>query len=189
MNATLSLAGMLAAQPTLFDNLVLPEQADRETVINRLLLDTMELEVLISSGPVMQQALGVYSKSMLSAWKRYANALGLNYDPLAADDTTETNTTTSNASTTGTNTGSDSTTREVTGFDSNQLQTAEKSTTELGTGNTATTTGSASNTRTRKGRAGKDPQDLVQKEIALSAENLIKRTVSDIKQHFCLLVY
>lgn len=189
MNATLSLAGMMKAHPTLFDDVVLPDQVDRETVLNQLLLDTMELEVMISSGPIMQEALGVYSKSMLPVWLRYANALAMDYDPLNTDDTTETNTTTSNASTTGQNTGSDSTTRQVTAFDSNTLQTAEKTTTDLGTGNTATTNGSANSTRTRTGRAGKDPQDLVQKEIALAAENLIDRIVSDIKQHFCLLVY
>ena len=205
MNATLSLAGMMSRYPTLFDDIVLPNQADRETVLNRLLLDTIELEVMISSGPIMQEALGVYSKSRLPSWTKYAEALGLDYDPLAADDTTETETassdrktnTDSNASTTGQNTGSDSTTREVTGFDSNQLQTAEKSTTQLGTGNTASTTGSAEMTengnssiqKTRTGRAGRDPQDLVRKEIALAAENLTELIVSDIKQQFCLLVY
>lgn len=205
MNATLSLSGMMSRYPTLFDDIVLPDQADRDTVLNRLLLDTMELEVMISSPPIMQEALGIYSKSRLPSWNKYAEALGLDYDPFASDDTTETETassdrktnTDSSANTTGQNTGSDSTTREVTGFDSNQLQTAEKNTTQLGTGNTASTTGTAEMTengsrsmqKTRKGRAGRDPQDLVQKEIALAAENLTERIVSDIKQQFCLLVY
>lgn len=185
MRATLSLAGMMKAQTTLFDDLVLPEQVERDTVINRLLLETMELEVMISSGPIMQEALGVYSKSQLPVWQRYADSLYLNYDPFVTDETTETSS--SSANTSGQNTGSDSTTREVTGFDSNNLQTAEKSTTELGTGNTVDTSGSS--TRTRTGRAGKDPQDLVQKQIALAKENLVEYIVNDIKQQFCLLVY
>lgn len=205
MNATLSLAGMMSRYPTLFDDIVLPDQADRDTVINRLLLDTIELEVMISSGPIMQEALGVYSKSRLPSWNKYAEALGLDYDPFVTDEMSEVETgntakntiTESSANTTGQNTGSDSTTREVTGFDSNQLQTAEKSTTQLGTGNTASTSGKANMSengnnalqRTRSGRAGKDPQDLVQKELALASENLTERIVSDIKQQFCLLVY
>lgn len=201
MNATLSLAGMMSRHPTLLDDIVLPDQADRDTVLNRLLLDTIELEVMISSGPIMQEALGAYSKSRLPSWTRYAKALGLDYETLATDETTETTSTTnnanttSNASTTGKNTGSDSTTRQVTAFDSNTLQTAEKTTTDLGTGNTATTEGKAtteekaSTTRTRSGRAGKDPQDLVQKELTLAAENLTERIVTDIKKQFCLLVY
>lgn len=189
MNATLSLAGIMSRHPTLFDDIVLPDQADRDTVLNRLLLDTIELEVMISSGPIMQEALGVYSKSRLPSWTRYAKALGLDYETLATDKTTETTSTTSNASTTGKNTGSDSTTRQVTAFDSNTLQTAEKTTTDLGTGNTATTEGKASTTRTRSGRAGKDPQDLVQKELTLASENLTERIVTDIKKQFCLLVY
>lgn len=111
--------------------------------------------------------------------------------------------------TTGKNNGSDSTTRDVTGFDSGTMVPAEKSTTTLGTGNTITSTGTdtttndqtATNTSTteaedgykdtmtEKGRAGKDPQDLIAKELALAAENAVHKIVMDIKANFCLMVY
>nr|DAW61619.1 MAG TPA: hypothetical protein [Caudoviricetes sp.] len=111
--------------------------------------------------------------------------------------------------TTGQNNGSDSTTRDVTGFDSGTMVPAEKSTTTLGTGNKITSTGTDTTTDdqtttntstteaedgykdtvTEKGRAGKDPQDLITKELALAAENAVHKIVTDIKANFCLLVY
>lgn len=114
-----------------------------------------------------------------------------------------------NLTTTGQNTGSDSTTRDVTGFDSGTLQTAEKSTTALGTGNTITSSGTDTTTTnqtttdnntsalhdgykdtvTDTGRAGRDPQDLIAKELTLAMENAVHKIVTDIRANFCLLVY
>lgn len=116
---------------------------------------------------------------------------------------------TPNLTTTGKNNGSDSTTRDVTGFDSGTMVPAEKSTTILGTGNTITSTGTDTTTDdqtttntstteaedgykdtvTEKGRAGRDPQDLIAKELALAKENAVHKIVTDIKANFCLLVY
>lgn len=114
-----------------------------------------------------------------------------------------------NLTTTGQNNGSDSTTRDVTGFDSGTLQTAEKTTTALGTGNTITSSGTDTTTAdqtttdnntselhdayndtvTEKGRAGRDPQDLIAKELSLAMENAVHKIVTDIRANFCLLVY
>lgn len=229
MHATLSFNGLLAGYPALFDDLQVPGSVSKDAVCNQLLFDTLELEVLYADGPTMQRALGVFSKSMLPSWTRYAAALGLDYDVLASDDRTRTtdhhgnnsgtNSTmnlvtgttkrTPDLTTTGKNNGSDSTTRDVTGFDSGTMVPAEKSTTTLGTGNTITSTGTDTTTDdqttnnistteaqdgykdtvTEKGRAGKDPQDLISKELALATENAVHKIVTDIKANFCLLVY
>ena len=229
MHATLSFDGLLIGYPALFDGLQVPDGVNKETVIENLLISTMELEVMISSGPVMARALAAYSAAMLPSWTRYAAALGLKYDALASDDRTRTTdhagtssgtnnrtngvkgTTTRapNLTTTGQNNGSDSTTRDVTGFDSGTLQTAERSTTALGTGNTITSSGTDTTTTeqtttdnntseshdgyndtvTEKGRAGRDPQDLITKELTLAMENAVHKIVTDIRANFCLLVY
>lgn len=109
----------------------------------------------------------------------------------------------------GQNNGSDNTTRDVTGFDSGTFVPAEKSTTTLGTGNKITSTGTDTTTDdqtttndgttkaqdrykdtvTEKGRAGKDPQDLIAKELTLAAKNAVNKIVADIQANFCLLVY
>lgn len=205
MHATLSFDGLLIGYPSLFDGLQVPAEVNKDTVIEYLLSETMELEVMISSGPVMARALAAYSAAMLPSWTRYAKALGLEYNPLDTDERTRTlehsgedsNTRSPNLTTTGHNNGSDSTTREVVGFDSAQLQMAEKNTTQLGTGNTITSTGTDktegtnkyTDTETYQGRAGKSAQSLVAAEIALASENVVAKIVDDIKQKFCLLVY
>ena len=229
MHATLSFNGLLAGYPPLFDDLKVPDSVSKEAVCNQLLFDTLELEVLYTDGPTMQRALGVFSKTMLPSWTRYAKALGLDYDVLASDDRTRTvehkgtnsgtnssknvvagkTTRTPNLTTIGQNNGSDNTTRDVTGFDSGAFVPAEKSTTTLGTGNKITSTGtdtttddqtttnngateaedSYKDTVTEKGRAGKDPQDLIAKELALAAKNAVNKIVADIQANFCLLVY
>lgn len=172
MHATLSFDGLLIGYPALFEGLQVPDSVKKEDVVNNLLLDTIELEVMISSGPVMARALSVYSAKMLPSWTRYAKALGLEYSVLDTDDYTrtlshsgqdnrtttrqsKTDTTTNaestrrpNLTTTGQNNGSDSTTREVAGFDSGQMQEAERTTTQLGTGNTITSSGTDSTTDT-----------------------------------------
>lgn len=116
---------------------------------------------------------------------------------------------TPNLTTVGQNNGSDNTIRDVTGFDSGTMVPAEKSTTTLGTGNTITSTGTDTTTDdqtttntstteaqdgykdtvTETGRAGKDPQDLIAKELALAMDNAVHKIVTDIKANFCLLVY
>lgn len=229
MHATLSFNGLLAGYPTLFDNLQVPDSVSKEAVCNQLLFDTLELEVLYTDGPTMQRALGVFSKTMLPSWTRYAKALGLDYDVLASDDRTRTvehkgtnsganssknvvagkTTRTPNLTTIGQNNGSDNTIRDVTGFDSGAFVPAEKSTTTLGTGNKITSTGtdtttddqtttnngnsktedSYKDTVTEKGRAGKDPQDLIAKELTIAAKNAVNKIVADIQANFCLLVY
>lgn len=229
MHATLSFNGLLAGYPPLFDDLQVPDSVSKDAVCNQLLFDTLELEVLYADGPTMQRALGVFSKTMLPSWTRYATALGLDYDVLASDDRTRTTdhhgtnsgtnnsknvvegktTRTPDLTTIGQNNGSDNTTRDVTGFDSGAFVPAEKSTTTLGTGNKITSTGtdtttddqtttnngttkaedSYKDTVTEKGRAGKDPQDLIAKELTLAAKNAVNKIVADIQANFCLLVY
>lgn len=109
----------------------------------------------------------------------------------------------------GQNNGSDNTTRDVTGFDSGTMVPAEKSTTTLGTGNKITSTGTDTTTDdqtttntstteaqdgykdtvTETGRTGRDPQDLIAKELALAMDNAVHKIVTDIRANFCLLVY
>lgn len=172
MHATLSFNGLLIGYPALFDGLQVPPTVNKEDVVNNLLLDTYDLEVMISSGPVMARALEIYSKAMLPSWTRLAKALAVEYDPLNTDEKTralyhtgsDDSTRTPNTKTVrtldlkatrtpdlvseGSNSGSDSTTREVTGFDSDQLQVAEKNTTELGTGNRVHSSGTDTTTNT-----------------------------------------
>ena len=67
---------------TIFDELVLPTQFTDPTVLtDRLMLDTMELEVLYADPDVFKGALGIYSKSRLQTWQKMTDAMYKEYDP------------------------------------------------------------------------------------------------------------
>lgn len=83
--ATISIYGlsrMYEGSGTIFDELMLPTQFSDPTVItNRLLLDTMELEVLYPDPDVFKEALGIYSKSRIPSWQKLADDMYHAYDP------------------------------------------------------------------------------------------------------------
>lgn len=67
---------------TIFDELVLPTQlTDKSLITDRLLLDTMELEVLYADPDVFKGALGIYSKSRLHSWQALVDDMFHAYDP------------------------------------------------------------------------------------------------------------
>lgn len=160
-------------------------------------------ETMLPSWTRYAEALGLKYDTLASDDRiRIADHLGTGIGTNGVKGTT---TRVPNLTTIGQNNGSDSTTRDVTGFDSGTLQTAERSTTALGTGNTITSSGTDTTTTdhittseshdyyedavTEKGRAGRDPQDLIAKELSLAMENAVQKIVMDIRANFCLLVY
>lgn len=67
---------------TIFDELQLPTQiTDKSLITDRLLLDTMELEVLYADPDVFKGALGIYSKSRLHSWQALVDDMYHAYDP------------------------------------------------------------------------------------------------------------
>ncbi len=85
--ATISMYGLIALKNDpdfdLFADLKLPTQFDgsENIITDRLLLDTMELEVLYSDPDVFKGALGIYSASRLHTWQKLADDMYKAYDP------------------------------------------------------------------------------------------------------------
>lgn len=82
IHATLSLPGLYTYDNTVLDNLQLPEALDRETVIDNLLLDTVELELLYPDADMMKQAVGFWSKKRLPIWQKLYDTTVLEYNPI-----------------------------------------------------------------------------------------------------------
>lgn len=201
MHATLSFLGLYNYDPTMFDSLQVPASLNKQDVIDNLMLETAELEVIISSADIMRDALGMYSKRRLPMWTRAAAAYAEQYslvETLTESTTRTPNLTTTrspNLTTIGENSGSDTSTTSRTGFNSNSWEQAEKIETSLGTGNTITSTGTETtqsngtetteHTRTNDGPAMKRIID----QLELAKNDAIGYIVDDIKRQFCLLVY
>lgn len=79
---TITLMNLYDADPTLLDNLVLPEQIVRDDFIGRLMIDIGESEVCITNPHIMKIAIGVWSRGRLPVWNRLAAVQDLEYNPI-----------------------------------------------------------------------------------------------------------
>ena len=205
---------------TIFDELQLPTQFTDPTVItDRLMLDTMELEVLYADPDTFKGALGIYSKSRLPSWQKLADDMYHAYDPYVnfTRDETRVNTitrdlvdnridnlqskrtaalTNGNTRTTSRNAWDGSTVGSMTPAE----QTVDSGSLAGGP-DTYNNTGNQSNTQqgtiksedhfhSQGDSAMFTPTDIAKKEFELRAQySVIEYILADIKTHFCLMVY
>ena len=80
--ATLTLLASINHHPALLDELVIPAALDRDSFINRLLLEQGEAEVMITNPEVMQPLVGFWSKTRLKSWEKLADMIGYEYNPI-----------------------------------------------------------------------------------------------------------
>lgn len=75
---------------TLFDNLVLPDKIDKQTLIDNILMETAELEVLYPNPDTLKYLIGKWSASQLTKWDTWVKVLMADdYDPFKNTDRTE----------------------------------------------------------------------------------------------------
>lgn len=78
----LSILGLYEAEPTLFDNMVLPSGMDKETVIDAIIQDCMELEAVYTSPYAMKLMIGVWARRELPTFERVWKAEQAEYNPI-----------------------------------------------------------------------------------------------------------
>lgn len=205
---------------TIFDELELPTQiTDKSVLTNRLMLDTMELEVLYADPDVFKGALGIYSKSRIDSWQKLADDMFHAYDPFVnfTRDEARVNTITRDLTdqrvdnlqtkrTAGLTNGNTRTVQENAwnGSDNTTMVTSDIITDSgslAGGTDTYNNTGSQSNTQqgtlktedyfhSQGDSALFTPTDIAKKEFELRAEySVMEYILADIKTHFCLMVY
>ena len=172
---TLSLYGLYQWDNSLFDNVVLPQQMDRDDFLFELMAQTAELEVCYTDVDFMKEALGTWSELRLHSWEKIANALYKNYDPYINMTRDETRTITRNLN--------GSVTNSVTPWDS--LTSTEQNKTATTDGGTITDTFHSAGDS-----ALYTPTDILGKEVEARKKNdLYEIIINDFKSRFCLLVY
>lgn len=78
----LTLIGIYNYDPTLFDGLTLPEDYDKQTFIDSLLLEHGEKCVLYSDPDFMKYSIGAWGRKWSLELERIAQALKAEYDPI-----------------------------------------------------------------------------------------------------------
>lgn len=160
--ATMSVVGLKQYNQYLFDDLQLPADVDRTTVVNNIIYTCAELEVIYPDPFFMQFAIGEWSKKELPIWEKVREMETAEYNPIenydrydneveTADHESKKNDTINSASKATATTESETTNNnvntaisldKVAGFNTDTLATNAQNTTS----NTDATTGKDENT-------------------------------------------
>ena len=165
LRATMSLLGLYQADPTLFDNLELPEGLEADTLRDNMICELAELEVIYPDPVFMKSAIGFWSKKQLHVWTELYETLLYDYNPIwnkdgtktetrdlaATEDVTDGNTHTHDITSTRNlaHTDDSTTTESVFGFNSSTAADANKTVLDMDTSDTGTVrdAGSSSDNR------------------------------------------
>ena len=115
----LSPLGLFNWDSHVFDLMVIPEQLDRDVLINNLLAETAELEVLYPNPVVFKNLLGVWSSKQLDIWNRLYATTQYEYNPIENYNRYEEGS--QSGSSTNTHSGTDTETIRHSGTDSNTV--------------------------------------------------------------------
>lgn len=170
----LSIMGLYEYDNNLFQGLQLPEDLDREAVINEILLQCAELEVVYPDITIMKLAITTWSTANQYTWQKLYDTIVVEYNPIWNVDATVS----IDRDTTGTGNATDA----VKGFNSDTWAESDKTDTS--------STATEDVTERRTGNIGVTAtQDLIQKEREIAEFNMISFIAQSFKERFCLLIY
>ena len=131
----------------LFEKLTLPEDIDKETAINNILLECGDKELLYPDGEFMIDAIGMWSTKWQRTFTKWINVLGIEYNPLENYDRQEawsdSTSTSESSSAEASDSATGSQTADVSAFNVSDYSPDSKALSE----NTASTTSQASGSR------------------------------------------
>lgn len=177
---TISVLGMWQFNNALFDKFAVPDQIDKQEVVDTILLECAELPVVYTNWDVLQGAIGLLSKRRLHAWERMARALFEDYNPMHNFDRYEDSSDDENTSSSGT---ADSVNR-VNGYNGDaerdRQNTSGSSNTKRGNKHTAHLYGNIGVTTIAQ---------MLEGELEIRKQDLISIIVREFKENLCIMVY
>ncbi len=177
---TISVLGMYNFNTALFDKLQVPEQIDKQDVVDSVLLECAELPVVYTNWDVLQGAIGLLSKRRLHAWKRMATALFENYNPLhnfdRYEDSTDDESTNSSGSANSVNT--------VNGYNGDAEHDRQKT-----EGTSETKRGNKHKAHMYGNIGVTTSAQMLEGELEIRKQDLISIIVREFKENFCIMVY
>lgn len=78
----ISILGLYKYDDTIFDNFHIPEELDKDALIDELLLQLAELEVIYANPEIMKRSIGSWSKTRLPVWQHLYDTTVYQYEPL-----------------------------------------------------------------------------------------------------------
>lgn len=172
----LSIMGLYNYDPTIFDDLTVPQDADgndlfdKATLIDTICYQNAELSLLYTDPATMKNMIRLWSNSSQYSWKTLGETMYFDYNPIWNKDGTIKDT----YNTTDTGEG------KVAAYNSNAYQPREYGENKK--------TGTV--TREEQGNIGvTSTQHLIEEERGVAEFNIYDAISSDFKNRFCVMVY
>ena len=210
MQSKITLTGMYNFDNTLFDNLHFPAGIDRDLAINRILNKSEEFELVYSDFDYLKDRIGIWGEIWERTFKKWAEALNIEYEPLynydryeEYEDTKKNGYKNESSSESSTETGSESSstvTNQVSAYDDSdftnkEYEEAGAETSQNGTGtSTANSSGSSDETIKHKahlyGNIGITTSvQMLREQLSVVEWNLYEHISDIFIDEFCILVY
>lgn len=136
LGATISVMAIndycLAHDIDIFQGFTVPDEVDRDALINMILLGTAEMECLYPEPLTLQSVITSWSKCNIQQWSRLWETCKYDYDPFENYDMTEEYTRTPDLSTVSRNSGTDTQDNLTQAFNNNGLQQNSRTSVNLG---------------------------------------------------------
>lgn len=205
-SAKVTLIGMnnffLNMNDDLFKNLSLPEELDKDTLTDNILLRGGEFETLYSDPSALQNFIGIWSRKEQATFTRWVNALSIEYAPLENydrhEDWTDHSEGTGSSDSSGTvnTTNSDTSELNKSAYDESSYSPYEKTTNSgtVGTTSTDDTDTSMENDAAHHGRIHGNigvttSQQMLTAELELGYWNIYEKITELFLQEFTIPVY
>lgn len=82
MRATIDLIGMYNYDKAVLDLLVIPEQLDKDVLVDNLLMESAEQELIYNNVDFLKMAIGAWSKKQLHVWEELYDTTQYEYNPI-----------------------------------------------------------------------------------------------------------
>lgn len=181
-HTNLSIYGLYKYRDDIFDDLLLPEELDKDTLIYNLVLDCAEMTLLYPDVNMMKDNIKWWSKARLHVWQRMALVFYKDYDPfinIFRDEEREI-TQTRDLYDEGTNTS------YTNAWNNSETQSGKTD----GASNQTGTVSTIEKLHIEGDSAITDAQDVARKEIEMRNKyDVYKYIINDFKNTFCLYIY
>lgn len=177
---TISVLGMWQFDNALFDKFQVPEQIDKQDVIDSILLECAELPVVYTNWDVLQCAIGLFSKRRIHSWERMAKALFEEYNPLHNFDRYEDSTDNENIASSGTA----NSVNTVNGYNGDAEHDRQNT-----SGTSETNRGNKHNAHLYGNIGVTTSAQMLEGELEIRKHDLISIIVREFKENFCIMVY
>ena len=185
----LSILGIYNYDNHIFDDMVIPETIDKQTLIDNILLECAELEILYPDADFLKLAIKSWSKKEFGVWEHFLETTKYKYNPIEDISRKEITTTERTVAGNSGETHAGTVNTKVAAYDTDTFENKEQN--ETKSGNEYISNETERNARKHEitgNSAAYTVQDLIKKEREMIV-NVYDRIISDFKNRFCILIY